>query len=79
MPPASPGAIIRGNSTFLFSPREGRVEFFGEKENCIMASNQTARAPENRPGEVSANARPLPKPETKPTKFVIKIASGVPC
>jgi len=45
-----------------------------------MASNtQAARVPENRPVEVTANARPLPKPETKTTKFVIKLASGVPC
>lgn len=45
-----------------------------------MASpNQAARVPVVRPAEVNANARPLPKPGTKPTKFVIKIASGIPC
>ncbi len=44
-----------------------------------MASyNQAARVPENRPVEVSANARPLPKPESKPTKFVIKLGGCIP-
>ena len=44
-----------------------------------MASNtHAARVPENRPVEVTANARPLPKPETKPTKFVIKISGAIP-
>ena len=64
----------------FFSRRaRGRVEFQGEKENRIMASNtHAARVPENRPVEVTANARPLPKPETKPTKFVIKISGAIP-
>jgi hypothetical protein len=44
-----------------------------------MASNtHAARVPENRPVEVTANARPLPKPEAKPTKFVIKISGAIP-
>lgn len=44
----------------------------------MASSNQAARVPEPRPVEVKANARPLPKPETKPTKFVIKIAGTIP-
>jgi len=44
----------------------------------MPSSNQAVRAPEPRPSEVNANARPLPKPENKPTKFVIKLATSVP-
>ncbi len=44
----------------------------------MASSNQAARAPEPRPVEENTNVRPLPKPETKPTKFVIKIAGVVP-
>jgi hypothetical protein len=44
----------------------------------MASSNQAARAPEPRPAEVNTNARPLPKPETKPTKFVIKLGGCVP-
>jgi len=44
----------------------------------MATSNQAARIPEPRPAEVSGNGRPLPKPETKPTKFVIKLGSVVP-
>ncbi len=44
----------------------------------MASNNQAARVPENRPVEVSANARPLPKRESKPTKFVIKIATAIP-
>ncbi len=44
----------------------------------MASSNQAARVPEPRPAEVNANARPLPKPETKPTKFVIKIGGCIP-
>jgi hypothetical protein len=44
----------------------------------MASSNQAARAPEPRPVEDHTNARPLPKPETKPTKFVIKVVAGIP-
>jgi hypothetical protein len=44
----------------------------------MASSNQAARAPEPRRTEDNTNARPLPKPETKPTKFVIKVVSGIP-
>jgi hypothetical protein len=44
----------------------------------MASSNQAARAPEPRPAEDHTNARPLPKPETKPTKFVIKLSGAVP-
>ncbi len=44
----------------------------------MASSNQAARAPEPRPTEDNANARPLPKPETKPTKFVIRLSIPVP-
>jgi hypothetical protein len=44
----------------------------------MAASNQAARIPENSPVEVNANARPLPKPETKETKFVIKLSGYIP-
>jgi len=42
----------------------------------MATSNQAARVPEPRPAEV--NARPLPKPANKPTKFVIKLMGAVP-
>jgi len=47
----------------------------------MASSNQAVRVPEEKPEvvEVQSNVRPLPKPETKPTKFVIKVLSGVPC
>jgi hypothetical protein len=44
----------------------------------MASSNQAARAPEPRPVEDNANARPLPKPETKPTKFVIRLGGFIP-
>ncbi len=44
----------------------------------MASSNQAARAPEPRPTEDNTNARPLPKPETKPTKFVIKLSTMIP-
>ncbi|HEX7253887.1 MAG TPA: hypothetical protein VF376_13475 [Thermoanaerobaculia bacterium] len=46
----------------------------------MTSSNQAARVPDNKPEvvEEQSNVRPLPKPQTKPTKFVIKIASSVP-
>ena len=46
----------------------------------MTSSNQAARVPDNKPEviEVSSNVRPLPKPETKPTKFVIKITGAIP-
>jgi hypothetical protein len=44
----------------------------------MASSNQAARAPEPRPAEVNTNARPLPKPETKETRFVIKLVTIVP-
>jgi hypothetical protein len=52
---------------------------FAKGDLIIMASsNQAARVPESRSAEVNANARPLPKPETKPTKFVIKLSTAIP-
>ena len=44
----------------------------------MASSNQAARAPEPRPAEDNTNPRPLPKTETKPTKFVIKLAGAIP-
>jgi len=44
----------------------------------MASSNQAVRIPDARPAEVESNARPWPKPETKPTKFVIKLGSVVP-
>lgn len=44
----------------------------------MASSNQAARVPEPRPVEVETNARPLPKPETKETRFVIKLGGAIP-
>ena len=44
----------------------------------MASSNQAARAPEPRPTEDHANARPLPSPERKETKFVIKTMTVIP-
>jgi hypothetical protein len=46
----------------------------------MASSNQAARIPENKPEvvEVQSNVRPLPKPETKPTRFVIKLGGTIP-
>jgi hypothetical protein len=44
----------------------------------MASSNQAARAPEPRPAEDHTNVRPLRKPETKPTKFVIRLSTVVP-
>ena len=46
----------------------------------MASSNQAARIPESKPEavEVSSNVRPLPKQETKSTKFVIKVAGTIP-
>ena len=46
----------------------------------MASSNQAARVSDNKPAvvEVQSNVRPLPKPQTKPTKFVIKVAGWVP-
>jgi len=44
----------------------------------MATSNQAARVPEPRRVEDNTNVRPLPKPETKPTKFVIKLGGCVP-
>jgi len=40
-------------------------------------STQTVQVPEREPEQLET-ARPLPKPETKETPFVIKIATAVP-
>jgi hypothetical protein len=42
----------------------------------MASSTQTARVPANRP--VAMPAAPRPKPETKPSKFVIKLMGTVP-
>jgi hypothetical protein len=44
----------------------------------MASSNQAARAPEPRSSEVNVNARPLPKPQTKEPKFVIRLVATVP-
>lgn len=47
-----------------------------------MASTSNQRIPAPEPdrerAEVKATPHPLPKPETKPSKFVIKLVSPVP-
>jgi hypothetical protein len=44
----------------------------------MASSNQAARAPEPRRTEDNTNARPLPTPERKETKFVIKTMTVIP-
>jgi len=46
----------------------------------MASSNQAVRVPEKpEVVEVEQNVRPLPAPEKKETRFVIKVLSGVPC
>jgi len=46
----------------------------------MASSNQAVRVPENTAEvvEVEQNVRPLPAPEKKQTKFVIKLATVIP-
>jgi hypothetical protein len=57
------------------------IEFLKAKGDSAMASpsNQAARVSERRPVEAPAAPRPVsPQPETKPSKFVIKVMGTIP-
>ena len=47
----------------------------------MASSTNTAQVPQREPEVVETNAapRPLPQPETKEPKFVIKMNGSVPC
>jgi hypothetical protein len=46
----------------------------------MASSNQAVRVPENKPEvvEVEQNVRPLPAPQTKEPKFVIRLCTSIP-